>query len=86
MLYAGADLFTYTVFLGKLKAGEHRLDFSGQGMEFATARFHEDTSDVLANAPVFYARANTIGKFTDIPLVFTASACPKTAIRFCNTP
>ncbi len=68
-LYAGADLFTYTVFLGKLKAGEHRLDFSGQGIELATARFHEDTSDVLANAPVFYARANTIGKFTDIPLV-----------------
>jgi CheY-like chemotaxis protein len=69
MLYAGADQFTYTVFLGKLAAGEHRLDYSSQGVELIAARFREDTSDVLANAPIFYARANAIGKFTDIPLV-----------------
>jgi CheY-like chemotaxis protein len=69
MLYAGAEQFTYTVFLGKIAAGEHRLDYSGQGVELTAARFREDSSDVLANAPVFYARANTIGKFTDIPLV-----------------
>jgi CheY-like chemotaxis protein len=69
MLYAGSDQFTYTVFLGKIAAGEHRLDYSGQGVELIAARFREDASDVVANAPVFYARANTIGKFTDIPLV-----------------
>jgi len=69
MLYAGADQFTYTVFLGKITSGEHRLDYSGQGVEMISARFREDTSDVLANAPVFYARANTLGKYTDIPLV-----------------
>jgi CheY-like chemotaxis protein len=69
MLYAGADQFTYTVFLGRVKAGEHRLDYSGQGVELIAARFREDESDLLANTPVFYARANTIGKYTDIPLV-----------------
>jgi CheY-like chemotaxis protein len=69
MLYAGADQFTYTVFLGKVAAGEHRLDYSGQGVELIAARFREEASDIVANAPVFYARANTLGKFTDIPLV-----------------
>jgi len=69
MLYSGADQFTYTVFIGKVAAGEHRLDYSGQGVELIAARFREETSDVVANAPVFYARANTLGKFTDIPLV-----------------
>ena len=55
--------------LGHLPSAIHRLDYSGQGIELTAARFHEDTSDVVANAPIFYARANTLGKFTDIPLV-----------------
>jgi len=69
MLYAGAEQYTYRVFLGKLAAGEHRLDFSGEGVEMAGARFREDSSDVVANAPIIYARANTIGKFTDVPMI-----------------
>jgi CheY-like chemotaxis protein len=69
MLYAGAEQFTYPVFVGRLSAGEHRLEVRGDGVEFAGARFREDATDVLANAPVLYARANTVGKYTDIPLV-----------------
>jgi len=69
MLYSGDRKFTYTVFLGALSAGQHDVDVRGPGVEFSGARFHEDSSDVLANAPVLYARANTIGKFTDIPLI-----------------
>ncbi len=69
MLYAGGREFTYTVFLGALAAGGHDLDVRGPGVEFSGARFREDSSDVVANAPVLYARANTIGKFTDIPLI-----------------
>jgi CheY-like chemotaxis protein len=69
MLYAGAEQFTYRVFLGKLAAGEHRLDFSGEGVEMTGARFREDSSDVVVNAPILYARANTIGKFTDVPMI-----------------
>ncbi|HWY49234.1 MAG TPA: response regulator [Bryobacteraceae bacterium] len=69
MLYAGGREFTYTVFLHALSAGQHDVDVRGPSVEFSGARFHEDSSDVLANAPVLYARANTIGKFTDIPLI-----------------
>ena len=69
MLYAGSRQFTYAVFLGALSPGEHQVDVRGRGVELLGARFHEDSSDVIANAPVLYARANTIGKYTDIPLV-----------------
>ena len=69
MLYAGSGQFAYTVFLGALAAGEHDVDVRGSGVEFSGARFHDDSSGVMANAPVLYARANTIGKFTDIPLI-----------------
>ena len=69
MLYAGGREFTYTVFLGALSAGEHDVDVRGAGVEFSRGRFQEDSSDVMANAPVLYARANTVGKYTDIPLI-----------------
>jgi CheY-like chemotaxis protein len=69
MLYAGVDPFSYTVFLGALPSGEHRLDVRGDGVEFVQAAFHEDASDAVANAPVLFARANTVGKYTDIPLI-----------------
>jgi CheY-like chemotaxis protein len=69
MLYAGEGQFAYTVFLGALAAGEHNVDVRGPGVEFSGARFSEDSSDVIANAPVLYARANTIGKYSDIPLI-----------------
>lgn len=69
MLYAGTRQFTYSVFLGALAAGEHDVDVRGPGVEFSRARFREDSSDVIANAPILYARANTIGKYTDIPLI-----------------
>ncbi|HYL78763.1 MAG TPA: response regulator [Bryobacteraceae bacterium] len=69
MLYAGADAFSYPIFLGVLAAGPHRLDISGEGVDFVGARFREDSSDFVAHAPVLYARANTVGEHTDIPLV-----------------
>jgi hypothetical protein len=69
MLYAGDRQFAYTVFLGALAAGAHNVDVRGPGVEFSGARFREDSSDVTANAPVLYARANTVGKYSDIPLI-----------------
>ncbi|MGI8743333.1 MAG: hypothetical protein ACR2NN_12335 [Bryobacteraceae bacterium] len=69
MLYAGADRHTYPVFLGPLAAGEHKLSLEGAHFQQQSARFREDSSDVLAHAPILYARPNTIGKFTDIPLI-----------------
>lgn len=69
MLYAGADVHTYPLFLGPLTAGEHRLAIEGTNFRQHSARFREDSSEVLAHAPILYARPNTIGKFTDIPLI-----------------
>ncbi len=69
MLYAGAERFSYPVFLGRLEAGEHRLAVEGKGIELLGARFREDDSDYVRNAPVLYARADTVGRHTDIPLI-----------------
>ena len=69
MLYAGENKFTYNAFLGSLSAGEHSVEVRGPGVEFLGARFHEDSSDVVANAPVLFARANTVAKPSDIPLI-----------------
>jgi CheY-like chemotaxis protein len=82
MLYAGGSQFPYTVFLGALAAGEHSVDVRGRGVEFAGARFREDPSDVAANAPVLYARANTAGKYSDIPLVVYCERLAENGVPF----
>lgn len=82
LLYAGPRRYPYSVFLGRVPAGEHRLaverqarySAAGAGLEVAGVRFREFRPGdpyfpVLAHAPILYARANTIGGFTDIPLV-----------------
>jgi hypothetical protein len=69
MLYAGAEPFSYSVFLGRLEAGKHRLEAEGRGVEVMGTTFREDESDYVRNAPVLYARADTVGKYTDIPLL-----------------
>lgn len=69
MLYAGSERHTYSVFLGPLTPGEHRLAISGANVQELGSHFREDNSDTLAHAPILYARPNTIGKFTDIPLM-----------------
>lgn len=69
MVYRGAEKHTYPVFLGSLAPGEHRLKIEGANFEQLDARFREESSDILAQAPILYARPNTIGKFTDIPLI-----------------
>ena len=79
MLFAGAGAHTYRVFLGALAPGEHSLGLErdsrysapGAGLEVARASFQEvpATDAVVANAPVLFARANTVGKFSDVPLL-----------------
>jgi len=82
MLYAGQQPYRYSVFLGRLPAGEHRLEIErdaqhsapGSALKVLEARFRGfDRGDpyypVLAHAPVLYARANTIGAFTDVPML-----------------
>ena len=78
MTYAGAKPHKYNVLLGELTAGSHSLTITrnelysapGAGLEVRGVTFHKATDrDVAANTPYLYARANTIGKFTDIPLI-----------------
>jgi hypothetical protein len=81
MLYAGPVQRTYRVFLGRLDRGDHRLtigrngEFSARTTTVAVAGAKVRggvTDDVLLHAPVLYARKNTIGKFTDVPMVVYA--------------
>jgi hypothetical protein len=82
MLYAGDRRFRYSVFLGRAAPGEHALEVErdgkysavGSGLMVHGVRFRQFRRGdpyyaVLANAPVLYARADTVGKFTDVPLL-----------------
>ncbi|MBI4876883.1 MAG: response regulator [Acidobacteria bacterium] len=79
MLFAGAQRHTYRVFLGALARGEHtlaverhaRYSAPGAGLNVTGAVFAEipAADAVVANAPVLFARANTIGKFSDVPML-----------------
>ena len=82
MTFAGADRYRYRVFLGELAAGAHKVridkhpDYSARGLllqvhgvTFRQYKLGDAEYAVMANAPVLYARPNTIGKFTDIPLL-----------------
>lgn len=81
MLYAGAERHTYSIFLGIPQAGRHTLrvvrhkEYSAPGarLEAYAAKFRELPNDaILAHAPVLFARQNTIGKFTDVPMIVYA--------------
>jgi hypothetical protein len=81
MTYAGSR-HSYPIFLGALAAGEHHLTVApntrygaaGATLEVHGAKFREIARDsnyypVLAYTPVLFARANTVGKFTDVPMI-----------------
>ncbi len=70
-----------TVFLGRLPAGRHTLKVERDGRSAAGAGLEIRRADVtsvspsdaeyqrIAHAPVLFARANTLGKFTDVPML-----------------
>src|SRR5262245_31478686 len=83
ILFAGALEFTYQLMLGRVGPGEHglRVEFnSKQSAAKATSvkigeakvttidRKHPEFQAV-ARAPIIYARPDTVGKFSDIPLL-----------------
>jgi hypothetical protein len=81
MTYAGAR-HAYPIFLGVLQAGEHKIGITqnarygspGAKLEVHGAKFREIARGsayypVLAYTPVLFARANTVGKFTDVPMI-----------------
>lgn len=76
----------YSVFLGPLKPGDHVLNierdpqFSAalSRLEIGNVKFREDSSEIASRAPVLFARADTIGKFSDVPLLLYAEESPLT--------
>ena len=82
MLFAGEMPYTYRVFLGELSFGEHKLEIerhegysakSAQvevlGASFIEIPEADPNHAAFAHAPILFARQNTIGKFSDIPLL-----------------
>ena len=72
IVWAGPVRHTYRVFLGRVAAGAHRLSISGEGVEAGAIRVTATDDPVVAQAPVLYARKNTIGRFSDVPLLMYA--------------
>ena len=78
-LFAGQRDWEYPIFLGRLKAGRHTLSIMDvKGASVALKSVNEllpadPLYDVVSNAPVLFARLNTIGKFTDVPLLAYAT-------------
>lgn len=81
MTYAGTR-HVYPIFLGVLTAGDHKLTVkqnvkygaAGATLDVYGAKFREIARDssyypVLAYTPVLFARTNTVGKFTDVPMI-----------------
>jgi hypothetical protein len=82
ILYAGPKRYGYRVSLGLLGPGEHEITIerdakhsaAGAGLEAHEVKIEEIGTgspqfEVYASAPVLYARLNTVGRFSDIPLL-----------------
>src|SRR5215813_5910932 len=83
ILFAGARDFTYQLALGRVGTGEHSLRVELNRKQSAAKATNIKISDAkittidrkhpefqaIARAPIIYARPDTIGKFSDIPLL-----------------
>jgi hypothetical protein len=82
ILFAGSKKHEYRIALGSLSPGDHELTIERDAtqsaprteLETGAIRIEEIATnhpehDVHANAPVLFARLNTVGKFSDIPLL-----------------
>jgi hypothetical protein len=93
LLFNGARELTYQLLLGRLQAGEHtlRIDFNRQqsAPQATTINIKDAKLNIidrsqpefqpLAHAPLLFARPNTIGKFSDVPLLAYYETIPKGA-------
>ena len=83
MLYGGAQPFAYRLLLGRVAAGDHvvRIDFekrlTAPGLDRAVVNDLKielleranPEFEAISHAPILYARPNTIGRFSDVPLL-----------------
>lgn len=86
LLWAGDELFTYRVLLGRLAKGKHTVSVALNSARSAAGARQAEVKSLrplplkakvtnnedqlaLAYSPILYARANTIDRFTDLPLL-----------------
>jgi hypothetical protein len=83
ILFAGARELNYQLMLGRVGSGEHnlRVDFNRKqsatkatGVKIGDAKVttidrNHPEFQAVARAPIIYARPDTVGKFSDIPLL-----------------
>ena len=98
-LFLGERKFTYRVLLGRFQPGEHtlRIDLNRKRSASKAATVEIQDSKIsfvergsaeyqaLSLSPIVYARPNTIGRFTDIPLLMwyeTEKAGQLTTFRY----
>lgn len=75
MVFGGAR--PYSVFLGALDGGSHTLKVerheaysaAGAGLRIVAGTFRESADEIVAHAPILLARPDTVGQFTDVPLM-----------------
>jgi CheY-like chemotaxis protein len=95
MVFAGATRHRYTAMLGPLEAGAHQLrierhpDLTPRGLNMeihgVTYRQYKPADAdyaIIANAPVLFARPNTVRKFSDIPLLTYCERLPDGSLRY----
>ena len=99
MLFGGASAFTYRLSLGKLAAGKHQLQITHNKPQSApqagapviqAAEVQPYTSkdartqQAIAHAPLLVARPDTVGRFSDVPLLLSYEFVPgnETTIRY----
>ena len=82
LVVRGTEPSTFKVFLGPVSAGEHRLavqrnaqySAANAGLQIANVRAYASTASgeearALDHAPILFAREDTVGRFSDAPLL-----------------
>ncbi len=99
ILFAGAKQFTYRLLLGRVLPGEHKLRIELNRAQASTKTTTVTIADakvsvipsghpefqMIAHAPILFARPDTIGKFSDVPLLMyceTLKDNGKTTLRY----
>ncbi|MBL8189580.1 MAG: hypothetical protein JNK38_16335 [Acidobacteria bacterium] len=99
ILFAGAKQFTYRLLLGRVSPGEHKLRIELNRQQSAASVSTANVADakvtllpsshpefqMIAHAPILFARPDTIGKFSDVPLLMyceTLQESGKTILRY----
>lgn len=99
ILFAGAKQFTYRLLLGRVLPGEHKLRIELNRQQSSASVTAINISDakvtllpsghpdflMIAHSPILFARPDTIGKFSDVPLLMyceTLKEAGKTTLRY----